>query len=154
MEKELESTNLKDEKIRFYFTDIDSGNSTSEPKGIKEDLENVMIITEKRIIFIHIPRIGLKEITSGNFKESFQLATQRNGLKTKVEELIEKEGLEALVNSSKKAYSMNYSEIEEIRLKTLLSKCVFIYRGMKYRYFIRRDQIEDFKNIFKNYLEK
>lgn len=151
MSEELRSLNLNNEIVKFYFTDISSANSSSESTRFNEDVENVMILTDKKIIFVHVPRVGLSDIGNGNFKKSLALAAKRDDLKEKVKEILEKEGLKNLVDSSRRAYSMNYQEIEKIRFNKTFSKAIFFYRGRKYKYFIRKDQQRDFEDIFKNY---
>jgi hypothetical protein len=71
----------------------------------------------------------------------------------KVEDDLKQYGLKNLVENSRRAFSMNYNEISEVKVRGVLSKIIFVYRGIKYKYFVRRDQISQFKQIFANYIK-
>jgi hypothetical protein len=151
MREELISTFSPDERVSAIFTDIDYGGVSSVQDG-RDEIENVMILTDRRIIFLYVPRVGFDDVTSGNFLQSVGQAMQYNGLMKKVEEQLNTIGISNMIQSSRRVYALNYNEISGIKVNDFFSKVIFLYRGEKYKYFIRKEQLGDFKQIFGNYI--
>jgi hypothetical protein len=152
MQDELMSSLFDDEKVSYFFTDINSQGEISK-EGIKNEKENVMILTNKRIIILYIPRLGYGDLTEGNALKNIGRGLAYDGLRKKVESELNSEGLNNMIKDSPIKYSLNYDEISEIKVKNLFRKVIFIYRGKNFKYFIRRDEYDKFKEIFKNYIK-
>lgn len=152
LQDELMGSLSDEEKVSYFFTDINSQGEISD-KGIKKERENVMVLTDKRIIFLYVPRVGYDDLTDGNALKNIGRGLTYNGLRKKVESELNSVGLNNMIRDSRIKYSLNYDEISEIKIKDLFRKVIFIYRGKKFKYFIRKDEWEKFKKIFKNYIK-
>ena len=151
MREDLLSGLTDDEKVSVIFTDIDNG--ASQENNQKTEIENVMILTDKRIIFLYVPRLGIGDITSGHLIQKLGQAGEYTGLQKKVESEIKESGLRNLVSNSRRAFSMNYTEISEVKIRDVLSKIIFHYRGRRYKYFVLKEQLGQFRKIFSNYIK-
>jgi len=151
MRQELKDSPSLNEKASYVFTDLDSGKGKNR-QGFVDEKENAMILTEKRIIFMHIPRLKFSDITNGDVLNSIGQAIDYDGVKKKVEEEMTSKGIRNMIKEYT-AYAMNYNDISRIKINLFFSTATFIYRGRKFRYAIRRNQMEQFRQVFANYIK-
>lgn len=151
MREDLRSSPSLDENVSKFFVDVKTGHG-KDKQGYVEDRENVLILTDKRLIFMYIPRVGIEDLTSGNIVGTIGQAVSYDGLKKKVEDEIQKKGVRQMIRENS-SYSMSYDEINKVKISKFTSRITFVYRGFRFKYFIRRSDIDSFRQVFANYIK-
>lgn len=71
-----------EEKVSYFFTDINSQGELSDG-GIKKEKENVMILTERRVIILYVSRIEYGDLAGENALKNIGRGLSYVGLRKK-----------------------------------------------------------------------
>lgn len=141
MRKDLKESPTFDEKVHFFFTDINF-----------ETKENVMILTEKRIVFLHIPKFGYDNVISVRDQKALKRNLNFDELKNKVEHELGSMSFREFLKKYD-GYAMDYAGISNVKMNEQKSLVSFYYRGHKVDYKIKKEAFDDFRQHFSHYVK-
>lgn len=141
MRKDLKESPVFDEDVHFFFTDINY-----------ETKENVMILTEKRIVFLHIPKLGYHNVISEIDSKSLKCNLNYDELQKKVENELSSMTFRDFLKKYD-GYAMDYDGISSVKMDENKLRVSFYYRGHKIDYRVKKDAFDDFRQYFSHYVK-
>jgi transcriptional regulator of met regulon len=118
--------------------------------------ENAMVITNKRVAFIHVPIPGSDTLVSGIDIGMWQQLLTGKDIQTELNNMLSKKTLDVIINSDIKNRSILLNDIQEVAFGKLTSVITFTTTSKeKISYSIlNRDNTEKLKSIFAIYVKK
>ncbi len=156
LKNKLLSSDMEKEKVSKIFVNISSTITSLEDQ--RDETENTMILTDKRIIFVNIPLKNYSnsfEVIKNNLKylrDSLKGTLSYECVEKEVYNKIKKEGLRNIVISSDRAFAIDYSDLKKVRINKLATSIKFYTSKKKYGYRILNKDLPKIKEIFVKYI--
>ena len=152
----LLNSDIEKDKVSKVFVKISSTITSIEDQ--RDETENTMILTDKRIIFVNIPIKNYSnslEIIKDNLKylrDSLKGKFSYEDIEKEIYTKIKKEGLRNIISSSDRAFAIDYSDLKKVKINKLTPSIKFYTSKKKYGYRILNKDLPQLKTIFLKYI--
>ncbi|MDO8459990.1 MAG: hypothetical protein Q7S74_02685 [Nanoarchaeota archaeon] len=145
-----------DEQVQLAIYGINKTVKTERPGilgvGAIADIENTVIITDKRILFIAVPVYGEGMSLGGQDISGWQSILNKKGIENKGLDMIKSMTPQQILKSNSANFEIPFEYIKEVKFGWFGTVKIIDIEGRKYQYTLRKEDRNKLKLALQNYL--